>query len=116
MLLYAHPLGKQVAEFLYTLFHICNILQNFLRQSIHGHTVGSHNMGEHLTVDISELSGKSAYLFLLRNLFGYDLITRPDHTLQRPYQHSDTADILFSYTQRTNTIKRAYGTKAPGPF
>lgn len=67
-------------------------------------------------VDISELSGKSAYLFLLRNLFGYDLITRPDHTLQRPYQHSDTADILFSYTQRANTIKRAYGTKAPGPF
>ena len=85
-------LGKQGAEFLYLLFHICNILQNFLRQSIHGHTVGSHDMGEHLTVDISELSGKSAYLFLLCNLFGYDLITRPDHTLQRPYQHSDTAD------------------------
>ena len=49
---------------------ICNILQNFLRQSIHGHTVGSHDMGEHLTVDISELSGKCAYLFLLCNMFG----------------------------------------------
>jgi hypothetical protein len=57
------------------------LCSNFLRMT-----------SEHLTVDISELSGKCAYLFLLCNLFGYDLITHPDHTLQRPYQHSDTAD------------------------
>ena len=86
------PLRQQSFELRHLLFHISDLLQDLIRQIFHCHTVGGHDMGQHLPVNVSKLSGKLRDFLLFSHLTGHDFIVGYNDRLQRLHQHSHTAE------------------------